>query len=293
MKNIFNLTFVAILVVGFIIGSYLYKDLSQRPTAQLQKENVAKIINLNGKVKSENESDLGFEIGGRVIALNYKVGDRVSRGAVLAKVDSSDLNAQYQSALNEVESAKAVLEKNEKLVKVDEYKLKSLKHSGADSNTKKAQEAQISADKATVESQEATVRALINSAQVIKDDTGKTVILAPFNGLITKQDVKVGEIAVSNTVNPLPILTLVDENNLQIEAYASQLDVKNIFVGQVAKVTLDNDEGKILEAKVISVDPAATIVNNISTYKVVLNFSDKSLRPTLGTDANIEINLGN
>jgi len=102
-----------------------------------------------------------------------------------------------------------------------------------------------------------------------------------------------GEIAVSNTVNLVPIITMIDDNNFEIDAYASELDVKNISVGQNAKVTLDNDGQQVLDAKVAAVDPAATLQNNVSSYKVTLNFTESNLKLSSGTDANVEIGLGN
>jgi RND family efflux transporter MFP subunit len=294
-KKIFNLTFVAIAAIGLIVGSYIYKDMAKRPTvseSEVKSENTTNVINLSGKIKSENVADLGFETGGKIIELNYAVGDHVQKGAVIAKVDSSDLNAQHQAAQAQIQSAQAILEKYKQAVKADEYKLKSLKKSSsANSNDKKAQEALISADEATVDSQKSQILALQKTAQSLADNINKTIILAPFNGLITGQDAEIGEIAVSNTMNSMPIITIINDNSFEIDAYASQLDAKNISVGLAAKVILDNDGRQILDAKVTAIDPAATIVNGVSSYKVTLNFTDSNLRLASGDDANIEIAL--
>ena len=295
-KKIFNLISIVIVFAGVVAGVYIFKTLSKRPNiseSDMKKESAVRVLNLNGKVKSQNEADLGFEIGGKILELNYKVGDHVSKGSVLARVDSSDLNSQYQAAQSQVASAKAILEKDQQLVKVNEYKLKSLKNSdSANSNDKKAQDAQVLADKATVESQKAEILSLEAATQGLKANLEKTVLIAPFDGMIAKQNIEIGEIAVSNTVNPLPIITFINDNNFEIDAFASELDIKNISVGQNAKVTLDSNGQQTLNASVTAVDPAATLINNVSSYKITLNFADSNLKLSSGADANIEINLG-
>ena len=63
-KKIISIGAVAIIFIGAVVGSFFYKNLTERPNfseVNVQKGNLDEVLNLNGKVKSENDVDLGFE----------------------------------------------------------------------------------------------------------------------------------------------------------------------------------------------------------------------------------------
>jgi HlyD family secretion protein len=114
----------------------------------------------------------------------------------------------------------------------------------------------------------------------------KTVISAPFSGLVSKVDIKEGEIASPNT----PVISLISASSYEMESYISESDISKVKVGQTAKVTLDS-YGKevIFTAKVVQVDPAETVVSGASTYKIKLQFNSNDERIRSGMTANIVI----
>lgn len=54
-------------------------------------------------------SDLGFNLPGRIAEVAVREGDRVQRGAVLARLESAELEARHSAALAQVRSARALL----------------------------------------------------------------------------------------------------------------------------------------------------------------------------------------
>jgi HlyD family secretion protein len=114
----------------------------------------------------------------------------------------------------------------------------------------------------------------------------KTVIAAPFSGLVTKVDIKEGEIASPNT----PVISLISASSYEMESYISENDISKVKVGQIAKVTLDSyGKDVIFTAKVVQVDPAETVVSGASTYKIKLQFDTNDERIRSGMTANITI----
>jgi HlyD family secretion protein len=138
---------------------------------------------------------------------------------------------------------------------------------------------QIQAEEAQVKSSEANVMAY--QAQL-----NKTIIRAPFNGVVTKQDAKVGEIITANA----PTISLISDKKFEIEVNIPESDVAKIKVNNSAKVTLDayGDDVKF-QAQVVSVEPAETIFEGIATYKTKLNFLTDDERIKSGMTANIDI----
>lgn len=65
-------------------------------------------IDASGTIES-TEADLGFQIGGRVTAINVKEGDAVAAGAELAVLDRAELDARLRAANAQVAAARALL----------------------------------------------------------------------------------------------------------------------------------------------------------------------------------------
>ena len=55
-----------------------------------------------GEVKPRYEADLGFRIGGKLVARNVDVGARVKKGQPLARIDPADVGLQAEAAKAQV-----------------------------------------------------------------------------------------------------------------------------------------------------------------------------------------------
>jgi RND family efflux transporter MFP subunit len=288
-KNIFSMSLVAILVIGGIVASFLYEDMSKRPNysvVQVKKGNIAEILSLDGKIKPQDDVQLGFETGGKITKLTSEVGDFVKAGTILAYSNSADLKAQYNQAASLAKSSQADLDQYQELYKKEKAKLDSLKKtSTANSADKKAQKKQIKASEAQVVSQEDIVAAAFSNVENAKAQINKTIITAPFDGIVSKQDVKEGEVAQSD----VPIITLSSRDAFKIEAYASEIDVRNIHVGDASQITLNDGSGRSFDAEITSIDPTEDTVNNISNYKVTLNFREALSDFRSGVGASVSV----
>ncbi|MEA3272694.1 MAG: efflux RND transporter periplasmic adaptor subunit [Patescibacteria group bacterium] len=137
-----------------------------------------------------------------------------------------------------------------------------------------------------IAAQEAKVKSARASVGNIQAQINKTIIRAPINGVITKQDAKVGEIITAN----IEMISIISEAEFEIETNIPEADIAKIKVDNNAMVTLDayGDE-EIFNARVITVDPAETIIEGVSTYKVTLQFIGENGRIRSGMTANIDI----
>lgn len=126
-------------------------------------------------------------------------------------------------------------------------------------------------------------KARLSSAQA---QASKNSLYAPFAGVITKVDIVKGELASVGK----PIVTMMSENNFEIEVKLSEVDVVKVKVGQEAVVTLDAYGADVkFPAVVTRMDPAATADNGVSTYKATLAFKEKDDMIKSGMNATVEI----
>ncbi|OGF77165.1 hypothetical protein A3H04_01510 [Candidatus Giovannonibacteria bacterium RIFCSPLOWO2_12_FULL_43_11c] len=134
--------------------------------------------------------------------------------------------------------------------------------------------------------QEASVEKAKANVSNIKAQLSKTIISSPLKGVITKQDAKVGEIVTASS----QVVSVISDVSFQVEANLPEADVSKVKINDSAKLTLDAyGSGVIFEAKVIAIDPAETIIEGVSTYKITLEFQKEDLRIKSGLTANIDI----
>lgn len=137
-----------------------------------------------------------------------------------------------------------------------------------------------------IAAQAASVKQAQANVQNIQSQLAKTVLTSPINGIVTKQDAKVGEIISPN----ITLISLISEAKFQIETNIPEADIAKIKINDPATVTLDAYGTDVpFEAKVISIDPAETVIEGVSTYKTTLEFTKEDDHIKSGMTANIDI----
>jgi RND family efflux transporter MFP subunit len=168
-----------------------------------------------------------------------------------------------------------------------------LKRAGYTDEQIKAQEAQVDQAKANLAGQRAMLNQAYANVQNFQAQLSKTILYAPISGLVTKMEAKVGEVVFPSSPysnNLVTFVSIISDINYQIETDVPEVDIAKIKIGNTAKVTLDAYGDEVgFPAKVISVEPAETIVEGIPTYKVKLQFDEQDERIKSGMTANIDI----
>ena len=118
---------------------------------------------------------------------------------------------------------------------------------------------------------------------------GKSYITAPFNGVVTRMDAKVGEI-VSPTES---LISMQSDGIFQIETYVPEVAIAGVLVGNRATTTLDAYGSSVeFPAKVVAVDIAETMKDGVPAYKTTLAFLNADSRIRSGMTANVVITTG-
>lgn len=119
----------------------------------------------------------------------------------------------------------------------------------------------------------------------IQADIENRILRAPFSGLITRVDAKVGE-SISSGIEAV---SMISNGTFQIESFIPEINVALLKIGDKAVVTLDAYGAEPFLARVISIDPAETLQDGVSTYKAVLQFETPDPRIKSGMTANVVI----
>lgn len=112
-----------------------------------------------------------------------------------------------------------------------------------------------------------------------------TIIRAPFNGVISSVDATVGE-AVSTGA---PVLSLISENEYEINVPIPEADIANANIDDGAKVVFDAYDGVEFEAVVAFINPSAKRIEGVPVFDATLLFKEQDERIRPGLSADVEI----
>jgi HlyD family secretion protein len=218
----------------------------------------------SGTIEATNVT-VSSQASGRIVATRVKSGDRVSKGAVLFKLDSSMADMQVQQAQAGQRAAEATL-------RYDRDQDKS--------------SAQIAQDEAQVDQAVTTVK-------MAKLQQGYTTVTAPISGVALDVPATTGEMASPGQT----LAVLGDVSHLTVSIYVPENQIGAVKVGQSGKLTTDSSD-KEFSCRVTSVASQAEFTPaSIETkdqrvklvYQVQLDVTDSSgtLKPGMPVDVTL------
>jgi len=192
--------------------------------------------------------------------------DKYKTAVSLSRTNINLAISSFSAAQNGYNSAKSALDIAQK-----QYNLKLA------GNTKEAigaQEARVAQMKAAVSNNDAMI--------------SKNVIYSPIDGLVVKQDAKVGQIVIPG----IELVSVISADNLEIEAYVPEINIGKISIGNFVSLTLDAFPNEKFSGKLVYIDPAETLIDNVPNFKLKIVFDKVDLRMKSGLTVNIDIEVG-
>ncbi|WP_305075018.1 efflux RND transporter periplasmic adaptor subunit [Propionivibrio sp.] len=253
-----------------------------------------------GTIEACQRTKLSTIMGGRIEVLDVKEGDRVKKGQLLMKLWNDDQQAQSALALTQVATARqraaeacaqaANAEREaERQTALREKGFVSASREEAARTEAEARRAGCKAARADVVQFEAKVAAT-------RVEQGRTVLYAPFDGIVAKI---VGEVGEYSTPSPPgvptpPAIDLIDDTCLYVEAPMDEVDAPKIRPGQPVRISLDALPKQSFPGKVKRVAPYVSAVEKQArTVDIEAIFDDPKAPGKLlvGYSADIEVVL--
>jgi len=253
-----------------------------------------------GTVKARRRAKLSPEIGGRVVALPHPEGARVRQGDVLLKMDDSlqlsrlhvadrellAVTAQREQACVAAERAERERERTARLAGEGIVSADLLDQVA--SNARSAE--------AACKGAAAAVERARSALELARTEAGKTVITAPFDGVVAKLNAQVGEWSTPSPPGlPIPsLIDLIDTSSLFVSAPMDEVDSARIQAGQRARVTVDSQPGRHFPARVLRRAPYVLDVEAQNrTVEVEVELEADAVAAALlpGTSADVELIL--
>jgi HlyD family secretion protein len=269
----------------------------------VQPRDLVASVTASGQVQPRTKVDIASDIAGRIVRLAVKEGQMVAKGQFLLQIDPEQARAAVERAAAGVASARASeaqakanlaqaranFDRTSKIRQssptlVSDEQLEQLR------TASEVNEALYEAARHQVEQAEASLRDA-------RTALGKTTIVAPMAGRVTRLAVEEGETAVPGTFNKdaALLLTISDMSVLETKIKVDETDVARISIGDSAIVEIDafpdtTFVGKVTEISNSSVREAGQIQQDQAIdYEVTVQLLDAppDTRPDFSATAKV------
>jgi HlyD family secretion protein len=268
----------------------------QFKTEQVKRGDITVIVTATGTLEPTNEVEVGSELSGTIKTIEVDYNDKVKVGQVLARLDTSKLDAQVTQSKAALESAKAKVLQAKATLNETSSKLEQYKKVRELSNNKVPSQTEFDEAKAAFERAEAdyaSAEAAVSQAQATlktyETDLSKAVICSPINGIVLTRNVEPGQTVAASFETPVMFTLAEDLTQMELHVNVDEADIGQVRDGQNATFSVDAYPNRTFEAQVTQTRYGAETVDGVVTYETVLKVdnADLSLRPGMTATADI------
>src|SRR5712664_3908272 len=227
------------------------------------RDTVVDAVAATGQIEAVQSVDLRPEVSGRIIDILVREGQEVAAGTALFKVDDAELKAQVAQAEAERQMARQALERTKQLI---------------------AQNASSTSD---LEQAQAKSQGADANYDLLKTRLDRTVVRAPFAGVVGRRLVSIGTYVSSQT----PLITLQSVNPQHAsfdvpERYADRLRRGQLVSFQVAALP-----GKNFSGEVVFVDPVVSLPGRTILIKARVPNNEHQLQAGMFIEARLATDI--
>ena len=224
-------------------------------TATASRHEVIEYITVVGNLIGQATVDVVPRVAGRIESLPVKLGDRVTKGQLIAKIEDRELQQQVKQVEQNVLVNNATVTQREsdlQLRKTTLDRQKSLLTQGlATRQTVEDSEAAHNSAVAAVDLAKAQLGQTQARLDELKITLSNTNIVSPVDGFIGRRNLDQGAFAGANT----PIVSVVDIRTVRLISNLVEKDFKRVKAGVVALIDVDAFPGEQFTGVVSRVAP--------------------------------------
>jgi len=230
--------------------------------AYAQQREISNLLELVGMTEPYKEVVVASESAGKIIQINFSLGDLVSKGTVLAKVDDTYkrlafVNAQFSYNKNK-----------------DDYDRYQVMRKGDAISDNQLRDMKISFENAAIQMENA------------KKQWADTKIVAPFSGVITSKNTELGAYVNAGT----SIAGMADIAQLKIVLAVSESNVYQLRKGQEVSVSANVYPGLTYKGIISGISPQGSSAHTFPVEIVIANNRENPLKA--GTYVNAHVDMG-
>ena len=274
---------------------------------KVQRRTITELVNASGKIYPEVEVKVSPDISGEITELMVQEGDSVKKGQILARIYADIYNIQRDQAASGVEQSQAQVANSQAALdalkaqeeqaqrtfdmqkKLFDDKVISRNEFNVAESALKSAKANYNAAVQGIRGTQASVKSARSNLEKANKDLGRTVVVAPMDGVVSLLNVKRGERVVgSNMMSGTEILRIADMAKIEVRVDVGENDVPKVRQGDTALIEVDAYNDRKFKGIVTQIassnNGAATqsalsnTSNDVTQYKVYIRLLPESYK---------------
>ncbi|MCL2126945.1 MAG: efflux RND transporter periplasmic adaptor subunit [Treponema sp.] len=240
----------------------------------VQRGTLERAVSSSGTINPVSTAKVLPQMSGKVEKIHVDYNDPVSKGDILAELNTDVLRLKREQQNASVIKARA------------NYELQLINYNNQQALAQKnlISEYELKTSKTTLDSQAADLAVAEANLKEIETEINQyAFITSPIDGMVLDRKINVGDTVVdSSNSNSSAIFTLAENlREMQIEAVVGELDVVSIHKGQTVRFTLESLPGRSFSGQVETLRMVPVVANNVVSYTVIVKVEnqDGSLLP--------------
>lgn len=322
MKKYFIISGLVVIIATVFILIFINNNNEKLPVEVVSKATVKRgelksVLMEQGVIKPQvgAQIEIGTRATGEVIQMNVKVGDRVTKGQFIAKLDSRDIEKQMKQAREQIyilnkelqleqetypyqrniyleqirdatsrmQTALGKYEREVYLYRRGFSAKEELDTIRTDYDAAKAalNQAQLELQRydrehfLTVERLELEIEKQKSYLEELKVRLSYTEIYSPIDGIVTLVAAEEGETLVSG-LQVGNLVTVLNPELLELWIYVDETDISRVSVGQSVEYTVDTYPDKTFVGKIDRINISPDIFENIVYYRAIVNIDNQT-----------------
>lgn len=304
---IITVVLIVFVIIGKAAGWFGKGDVIKVAAEKVKKRNIIETVTASGKIEPETEVKISPDVSGEIVELPVKVGDRVTKGQLLAKIKPEiyeslleRANAAVNTARSQLMSAKARL--NQTKSQLDNAEInynrnkklfeKKLISNAEFENIESGYEVSKGEKEAAVQNVKSAEYNVTSSEAALKesrDQLLKTTILAPADAIISKLNSRKGERVVGTSqFAGTEIMSLSNLNEMQVNVNVNESDIVRVNMNDTAVIEVDAYPDKKFKGLVTEVANTANTIgasaDQVTNFTVRMRILKESYSDLIGKD---------
>jgi macrolide-specific efflux system membrane fusion protein len=276
------LVIAALAAAGFFAWKSWFQTANPRDQYQIatvQRGDIEDLVSATGTLQPLDYVDVGAQVSGQLRKIHVEVGSLVQQGDLLAEIDPTVLLANVDASRAGLRNLQATLlvreaalmlardqhQRQKNLMAEDATTVEALRT--AENNLRSA-EAQLAAQKASIEQTQSTLRASEANLNYAR-------IYAPISGVVVSVTARQGQTLNVNQSAPT-LLRVANLATMTVQTQVSEADVSKLRTGMQAYFTTLGSQGQRWYGKLRKVEPTPTVTNNVVLYNALFDVPNQN-----------------
>jgi len=271
---------VAVIAIGFYFslkGSP--KDAYRLETSKLSINKITTTVTATGTIDPIIEIAVGTQVSGIISKIYVDFNSVVKKGQILAELDKTTLQTDYNSQLLNLNSSKTQYD----------FQKKNFQRSKELHDKSLISDIDFETAKYNYELALSTYKLNQSNLKKAQTNLNYATIHSPIDGVILSRAVEQGQTVAASFSTPTLFTIAQDLTKMQVVANVDEADIGTVRKGQRVSFSVDAYPNDQFTGDVTQVRLKSTVTSNVVTYEVIVNAPNENLKLKPGLTANITI----